>query len=404
MTLMTFDQIVSRQPTVEPLNNRRRGGQNTSHPLTVAICIDTRDEAGRSRLYGIIQYSRHPKWRITLVRNRGKESAQEIARLKPDGIITYCADKWFLNFAKENAVPIVDTALAGFGSSMTVSTDNGAVSRLAVEHFRKMGLKNIGYIGIKNSVASEDRKMALRAQVSSKEILEYSECFAEGELNLEPLITWLSNLPKPVGLLAFDDKLGMRVLTACRMAGLAVPNKVAVLGVDNDQVVCELCWPPLSSVVTPHNRIGLEAARLLDLAMQGKRIEDPHQKIEPTEISIRGSTDMVMVEDSLVKSALQLIREQAGKVIGVEQVAALLKVSRRNLDRRFSIALGRTVHSEIASVRMQMACAYLADNSMKVASVAQACGFTTTASFSRSFRTNSGFWPSDYRDQVVKDQ
>ena len=401
---MILQDIVNKPTELESFSVRREWMKQGTQLRTVVVCVDTCDEAGRSRLCGIAQYARQANWRIMHVCNHGKETAQEVAMLEPDGIIAYAADEWLMGLSKKMSVPLVDTMETGLSAPMTVSPDEDDVCRLAAEHFAKIGLTNIGYCGVESSAISERRKEAFLAQFSGNAVTAFFQNFTEKELDIQPMIAWLRQLPKPVGLLAFDDKLGKRILNACRHAKINVPIQIAVVGVNNDRLICELCWPPLSSLEIQHNRIGVEASELLDLAMQGKFVEKPHQKIAPVELVIRGSSGAPPVDDPLVKTAINLIREQAGKYVGVEQVAARLRVSRRNLDRRFSVALGRTVHDELADVRMKMARTYLADNSMKVASVAQACGFASAASFSRSFRMNFGLWPTDYRGQIVSAQ
>ena len=183
----------------------------------------------------------------------------------------------------------------------------------------------------------------------------FSQGIAEGESRIEPLVKWLQDLPKPVGVLAFDDKLGERVLTACRWAGLSVPDRIAVLGIGDDELMCEVSWPSLSSINSPTSRLGFEAAEMLDRAMHGERIVERIRKIEPTGITVRASTDTLAVQDTMIRSAVQFIREHAGQPIGVKHVAAALEVSRRTLDRRFVALLGRTVHDELIAVHMQIA-------------------------------------------------
>ena len=201
-------------------------------------------------------------------------------------------------------------------------------------------------------------------------------------------------------MLVFDDKLGERVLTACRWANLAVPHEVAVLGIGDDELMCEVSWPTLSSISLPTRRLGYEAAKLLSQAMLGGKVSRPHRKISPTAVVARGSTDLVAVDDKLVKAAVEFIRAQAGSLIGVEQIAQALGVSRRTLDRRFTLVLQRSVREELARVRMQIARRLLTDVSRPIADVARACGYTTAASFSRAFRQLSGRWPSEYRDEA----
>jgi LacI family transcriptional regulator len=365
----------------------------------VAVCIDTRDGAGRNRLHGVSQFIRRQGWRMMLVRQSGRIAAQEVVRLEPDGIIAYIADRWLLDAANELSAPLVDTALGEVRVPFTVSVNNLVIGRLAAEHLSQIGLDHFGYCGVDARVASEERLASFAECLRDSRVASFSEPISEGESSLGGLISWLQKLPKPVGLLVFDDKLGERVLTACRWAELSVPDQVAVLGIGDDELMCEVSWPALSSISLPTRRLGSEAAKLLAQALRGDKIARPHRKLDPTAVVARGSTDTVSVEDALVKEAVRYIRVNAGGLIGVEQVAQALSVSRRTLDRRFSSALDRSVHDELARVRMQAACRLLADNSKSVASIARECGYGTAASFSRAFHEHSGYWPSEYREE-----
>lgn len=369
-------------------------------PRSVAVCIDTRDGAGRNRLHGVAQYVRQHGCRMMLVRHGGEAAAQEVARLAPDGIIAYVADSWLLDVSEKLGVPLVDTALSELAAPLTVSLDNDAVGRLAAEHLAQAGLKHFGYCGVDGRVASEQRRAGFATALGKRPLAAFSEPIGEGESSLDSLINWLKHLPKPVGLLVFDDKLGERVLTACRWAELTVPHQVAVLGIGDDELMCEVSWPTLSSIRLPTPKLGFEAAKLLAEAMSGNRIKTPHIKLEPTAVVARGSTDLVAVEDALVKSAIQFIRAHAGDLIGVEQVAQALGVSRRTLDRHFVQTLNRSVREELSRVRMQQARRLLADNSRPIAEVARGCGYGTAASFSRAFRQHAGHWPSEYRSRT----
>jgi LacI family transcriptional regulator len=409
---------------------------------SVAVCIDTRDGAGRSRLHGVAQYVRLHGWRMMLVRQGGRAAAQEVARLSPDGIVAYIADRGLLETARRLRIPLVDTALGDVPVGLTVSIDNAAIARLAAEHLAEAGLRHFGYCGVAGRTASEERRACFAAALAALApsspphgtagtepgpppaphpmgwrnnlrvvrgltgdgtgalLPAFSEPVAEGESGLGPMMRWLRKLPKPVGLLVFDDKLGERVLTACRWARLAVPQQVAVLGIGDDELMCEVSWPTLSSVRLPTPKLGFEAARVLAAAMAGGRVRAQHIKLQPLGVVARGSTDTVAVEDSIVRSAVQFVRAEAGGLIGSEQVAAALGVSRRTLDRRFERALGRTVREELVRVRMQTARTLLADRSRRIAGVARACGYATPASFSRAFRRHSGRWPSEYREDL----
>lgn len=367
---------------------------------SVAVCIDTRDGAGRSRLHGVAQVVRRLGWRMMLVRESGKTAAREVVRLGPEGIVAYIADRWLVNAARKLGVPLVDTALGELSVPMSVALDNDAIGRLAAEHFRSAGLKHFAYCGVLGRLASGERRAGFAVHLGDARLWDFAEPVAEGESRLEALMEWLGMLPKPAGLLVFDDKLGERVLTACRWAGLTVPQQVAVLGIGNDELMCEVCWPGLSSISLPTSRLGFEAATMLDRAMAGETVPQPHRKLQPVGVVVRASTDVVAVDDGFVKSAIQYIRVHARDFIGVEDVALALGVSRSTLDRRFAEALGRSVHQELVRVRMQLARTMLGDRSLGMAEVARGCGYATPASFSRAFRQHAGRWPTEYRDEI----
>ncbi len=367
---------------------------------SIAVCIDTRDGAGRNRLHGVAQYVRRHGWSMMLVRQGGPAAAQEVARLAPDGIITYIADRWLVRVARRLHIPLVDTALGELAVALTVSVDNDAIGRLAAEHLAQAGLRHFGYCGVTGRTASEARRASFAAALPDVALLSFAEPVGEGEADLDPLLRWLKKLPKPVGLLVFDDKLGERVLAACRWAQLAVPQQVAVLGIGDDELMCEVSRPTLSSVRLPTPRLGFEATQLLAAAMTDRKIRTPHLKLPPIGVVTRGSTDTVAVEDELVQAAVHFIRAEAGKLIGSEQVALGVNVSRRTLDRRFERALGRTVREELGRVRMQTARRLLGDAALTIAAISRSCGYGTPASFSRAFHQHAGRWPSEYRAEI----
>lgn len=371
-------------------------------PRAVAVCIDTRDGAGRKRLHGVSEYARRLGWRMMLVRQGGSAAAREVLRLRPDGIIAYVADKPLLAAAHQLNVPLVDTALGDIRVPFAITLDNEAVGRLAGQHLLNAGLKNFGYCGVNRRLASQVREASLEKFLAQHgfALHRFAQQVTEGESRLEPLMKWLRRLPQPLGLLAFDDKLGERVLTACHWAGLAVPDQVAVLGVGNDELMCEVAWPSLSSVSFPTQRLGYEAAEMLNLALQGRPVKPPLRQIQPAGIVARGSTDTLSLHDDFTQAVLRLVRQRYGETVGVDQIADELKVSRRTLERRFLAALGRTVHDELVRLRLQKAQDLLSGGSHAINHVAHACGYSTPASFSRAFRQLTGRWPSEYRNET----
>lgn len=371
-------------------------------PKCAAVCIDTRDGAGRRRLRGVAQYAQRHDWRMMLVRRRGEEAAREVVQLRPQGIIAYVASQALIDTAKRLSVPLVDTAISEVDVPRSVSLDNREVGRLAAESLTRLGLKHFGYCGVRGKRASAERQTYFAQYLGHDgfTFAAFSQHVAEGESQMRSLTAWLKSLPKPVGILVFDDKLGERVLTACRWSDLPVPDRVAVLGIGNDDLISKLTWPSLSSINVPAERIGFEAAGLLDHAMQRRRIDQPQRRLPPTGVTLRGSTDVLAVEDELVEAAARYAREHAGEAIGVEHIARAIGVSRRTLDRRFAQTLGRSVHEELSAVRMQNACVLLSESQETVAEIAAVCGFGTAASFSRAFHQRNGCWPIEYRKRI----
>jgi LacI family transcriptional regulator len=338
---------------------------------------------------------------MMLVRRNGRDAAQEVVRLRPHGIIAYVADGWLATAARRLGIPLVDTALSEVDVPMVVSLDPDGVGRLAAEHLAGLGLENFGYCGVRGRISSTHRRASLAEHLAprARKLAAFAQAVAEGESHMEPLTRWLKSLPKPVGILAYDDKLGERVLTACRWSGLAVPNQVAVLGIGNDELMCEVSWPSLSSISFPTQRLGFEAAEMLDQAMSGRTVQPTLRKIQTTGVAVRMSTDMLAVDDPTITAAVHYIREHAQQRIGVAHVARALGVSRRTLDRRLVAVLGRTVHDELTGVRMQIARSLLSDGLHTIAEIASTAGYGTAASFSRAFRQHTGCWPSEYRSQ-----
>jgi LacI family transcriptional regulator len=211
------------------------------------------------------------------------------------------------------------------------------------------------------------------------------------------MVKWLESLTKPAGLMACNDVCGREVLQACAGAGLKVPDEVAVVGVDNDEMMCELSSPPLSSVALDLERAGYEAARLLDQLMRGQKAGGCVVWVGPTHVAIRRSSNVIAQEDSLVAGALQIIRDHARHTVSVSEVSERLSISRRTLERRFFRAIGRTVLSEIMRCHIQRAKQLLMESDLPCHKVAAEAGFGSLKTFNRTFIRQEGMTPQNFR-------
>jgi LacI family transcriptional regulator len=197
--------------------------------------------------------------------------------------------------------------------------------------------------------------------------------------------------------MAAYDYRGQQVLDACLRLAIAVPDEVAVIGVDNDELLCELSHPPMSSVIPNTHRTGYEAADLLDRMMNGHRAPSETYLIAPLGITTRQSTDVLAIEDRNVARAVAYIRSHACKRIAVDDVLRAVPQARRLLERRFKKLLGRTPHEEILRVQLDRVKALLAQTDLPLSEIAERCGFTHVEYLSVVFRKKAGLPPSQYR-------
>ena len=215
------------------------------------------------------------------------------------------------------------------------------------------------------------------------------------------LAKWISELPTPIGLFACDDDRGREVLEACSLAGLHVPEDVAVVGVDNDEVFCELSDPPLSSVAVNAESAGYRAAALLDGMMRGRVRKPQRIVVEALGVVTRRSTEIVAVEDADIATALRFIHREQGHDISVESVVREVAVSRRNLEKRFRNTIGRTILEEIQLVRLERAKRLLIETTYPVSKVADMAGFGSAGYFIQFFQKRVGKTPRKYRMHLI---
>jgi LacI family transcriptional regulator len=194
------------------------------------------------------------------------------------------------------------------------------------------------------------------------------------------------------------DTYAIQITNACRSHKIAVPTQVAVLGVDNDPVVCSVSFPPLSSIDLNSKRVGYEAAALLDRMMAGAPRPKNTLLVEPGRILTRESTDVMAVEDPEVAQAIRLIREHACRGLKVSEVAETLGLSRRALQQRFQRVLHRTPKDELVRVQIERAKTLLTQTDLSVESLTKRCGFTAFEYFVRAFRRETGSTPRAYRN------
>jgi LacI family transcriptional regulator len=348
-----------------------------------------------------------PRWSFTPIAPE-PEAVEAIRPLEHDGLIAHVFTRDLAEALSRLRKPVVNVSGVLPDLAMPrVMADHEQVGRLAAEHFLDRGLRHFGFFGYTAHTFSIGRQEGFRREAGR------AGCRVETYLSNDPLHPeptglwrwddglerWLVGLPRPVGVLASHDIQGVQLSEACRRAGLRVPDEVALLGVDDDDLFCELARPSLSSVALPGERIGYEAARMLEDLLTGHRRRTPRRTLllPSPGVVTRQSSDMLAIGDEDVAVALRFIRAHAHGPMGVAEVLGAVAVSRRSLERRFRAALGRGLGEEIRRVRIEKAKALLSGTEMPIAQVATNAGFSETKHLSTVFRRDVEVTPTEFR-------
>lgn len=376
----------------------------------VALLIESSRAYAREVIRGIAHHNRkHQKWLIEFT-PRGLEDPPP-AWLKSwhgDGILARVNDRRMANALRRKGLPVVDLRrLIRAKGIPRIGPDDAEICRLVWDHFRDRGFVRFAFVG---EPPGMHRAMDARATCFGDLVQQAG--FPHFEIRLddpqagdrwdkqcEQLRTWLAGLPLPIAVMACNDDVGLRVLDACRRVSLRVPDQIAVAGVGNDECLCDLSLPQLTSVHLNPQRIGYEAAELLDRMMDGEQIERQEYLVPPREIVPRMSTDVIAAEDALVAEAILFIRENACEGIDVGAVCRHVCRSRGVVEPRFKATLGHTVHEEIQRVRLGRVRELLVTTDLPIKQVARASGFRYPEYLMRVFRQMTGKTLKEYREQ-----
>jgi LacI family transcriptional regulator len=384
--------------------------------LHVALLIETSREYARGLLRGVARYlQEHTRWSVYF-EPHGLDSPPPkwLPKWQGDGILVRINNRQMADAILRTGIPAVDLrgALPTPGIPF-IGVDNVPVGRRGFEHLHSCGLRNFAFCGTpRGENPNQDLRCDYFVEVVRKAGFECNVYVGERPARARPsweqqqqgLVAWLKKLPTPVGVMTCHDDRGQQVLDACRRAGLAVPDQVAVLGVDNDPNLCNLCNPPLSSIDVNSARIGYESAVLLERLMAGERPpREPCLLGPPRGIAARRSTDLLWVDDEEVASAIRYIREHACEGIAVRDVLNQTSNSPSALEKRVKKTLGRTIKAEIGRIRLARAKLLLTETNWPVAKIAERCGFSEPKYFSAVFHKTIGMKAMDYRRRFRED-
>ncbi len=387
----------------------------------VALLVESSRAYGRGVLSGVARFVReHERWSVFFQDLNLCDSTPEwLKTWKGEGIISRLENDDIVGVIKRLKVPVVYLRRVGTSTNAPqILTNNSEVSRLCFEHLKERGFRHFAYCGFNGADYSDERRetfvglveeAGLRCHVYAGRTHPRNADTAQYEgLGLQDgnvLVDWIKELPKPIGLMACNDMRGQQILDACRSIDVALPDDIAVIGVDNDEVLCNLSTPPLSSVAPNAERIGYEAAVLLSRMMAGDRISLGDIFVKPSGIVSRRSTEVLAIEDRQVAAATRFIREHACEGIDVSDVLHAVPMSRSTMDRRFINILGYSPKDEILRVRLNRAKQLLAETDLPLALIAEKVGLEHVEHFSRIFKNRVGMTPSAFRTQsLIRDR
>jgi len=371
---------------------------------SVAILVDTSRSYGRDIVRGIRRYAaEHGPWSLYLEPRDLRSSFPEwLKNWRGDGILSRTVDAMLLRQLKATKLPVVEMRTTVLKHPFPfVGIDNSVIGARVAAHFRTLGFQHFACVqDLSEKFYLERRDTFLQAvNDAGFECPVFQSKRSNWEQHQRELATWLRALPKPAGVFAVNDQMGFWVLDAARRAGLAVPEELAVVGAENDNMLCETASPPLSSVKLRGQAVGYDAARVLDEWMTKKRQPQPGERHlhAPGDIVTRQSSDIVAVEDPRIAAALRFIRQNASQPLDVGRVAREVSLSRSVLERRMKALIGRSPGEEIARLRFAAVEKLLIQTDLTLDAIAAKCGFTHPQYMAEAFRKRTGMTPGTFR-------
>lgn len=367
--------------------------EQSSVPRRIGLVIDVVGAYGRGVVRGIMAYAKPRNWVVAIEPRWSFEDSPEVEDWDVEGVIAFVYSEAFQRRVIKRKV--IATNVSNFIPDIrlpTVIPDDAGVARLAVDYFRERGFKHFGFYG-----PLEHGFSFLRQEAYAARVREIGGTLHVCNPRAQDTVAWARDTPKPAAVFACNDQWAHQFLKDCRRASIDVPGEISILGVDNDDLVNALVHPSLSSIELPTERIGFEAAQMLDRLLDGEPAPAEPVRLPPIGVVTRQSTDISAISDADVLAAIAFIRQHHDKPIRVEDVVAAVPLGRRTLERRFRTATGRSMLSEIRRAHIEHAKQLLRATQLSMDAIAKACGFSNISRFGITFRDLTGMTPSEFR-------
>lgn len=383
--------------------------------VRVILMTDFTEAYARRLLLGISQFARESgqRWSICRIQsgNRKEGDLSDLLRfaqnIKADAIIGQFYDTDDVTiFPRNGIIAIAQDFKKRFTTIPNITADHYMAGKMAAEYFLGKGFKSFGFYGPAGVVFSEERYQGFKETIR-KANPDYSLSFFQAsdsslwELGLAEINNWINYLPKPVGILACDDNWAYHITEACCLQStdinrFRIPEDVSVVGVDNDETICNLSVPRLSSINQRVETAGYNVARMISKMISEGSMTCPDIRVEPGNLITRRSSDILVNDDPDITTVLKYIHEHLAEKIVVNDLVKLVPLSRRLLETKFSKSTGYSIYEYIIRARVKKM-AELLKEGMSVTEAALTIGATDTKNISRSFKKIKGITPNEFR-------
>ena len=382
--------------------------------IKILVLIDSATEFSRRFLTGLIQYANeNGPWTFYRLLSYYKALYGEsgiVERIKEWKIEAVIAQWEYegVDFLDQLDIPVFLQSYRNIsGRFSKISGDYIGAGVMAAQFFAKRHFKNFAFYGNKNFFWSKARAEGYRREV---ERIRGNYYYFESELldsmqwsreHVE-LDNWLQGLPKPVALFACDDNFALQVSEMCKVNNINIPDELSLLGVDNDELICNLSHPSISSIVTDDENGGYQTGKMLQNLILNKNNIPFNINIDPVRIELRQSTEKYNISDSYVKTVLNYIHENIRLNISIDELTAIVPLSRRNLEKKFREATGTSVHQFILDKKVDLISTELLTTDKDLLDIAIETGFNDVRNVYRIFKKYTGYTPVSFRKKYLR--
>lgn len=368
--------------------------------LQIGIYLEHENFDNREAFRGICEFVRRYElgWRL-IVLGRWQESPESYKALAGGIVATH--DKATRKFFHDAGLPVVSLSPRFVDEWLPqIWHDELAIGQLAVDHLLQRGYRRFGWFGDESSATSEKRQQSFCEALAARgfglaDLAVNANTWESDDAKL--LEAALQDDPHPIGCFAVEDRRGLKVVDACLDAGIQIPRRVGVIGVNNAAYICEACFPPLTSIELDMKGRGIEAARLLARQLDGQALTVPPPLVPPVRLVARESTGFASTGDPMVDKAIAFIHANARRDVSIDDVVRHANTNRRTLSWKFARVLNTTPHRRIMEARIEVIKDLLLTTDLNTEALTEAAGFVSRSHMSRIFREATGMTLVEYR-------